>query len=323
MTVDFCDRNAEHFPEKEALVDSKVRLTWSQAKLWIDRMALYLIGLNFKKDDVLLAQLYNSVDLVLIRLACEKAGILLAMVPYTFRHAELKAVLKNVEAKGAFIPYEYRGFNYFGMFKEICSGVATLQYLFVVGDQVPEEAISIKSMTQQALGEKYPEDFPRTTKFDSYGFEEIMTTNGSTGIPKCVEWAGCARLSQGREAIKRLRLAQNDIISPFYASTGGSAELLTYRCAPQVAAKTVMLEHYTPERACKLIEKERITVVVAVPALIVRLLDYLDLPKYDLSSLHLLICSAAHLPYEVAREAEERLGKIIQFYGKWTTEGSV
>src|SRR5512137_2836564 len=103
LTVDFWDRNASLYPDEEALVDSRNRLTWLQAKQRIDRLGIGLLDLGFKKDDVLLIQLYNSVELNLIRLACEKAGILLAIVPYTFRHTELESVLTQVEAKGAFI----------------------------------------------------------------------------------------------------------------------------------------------------------------------------------------------------------------------------
>lgn len=322
LTVDFWDRNAVLYPDEEALVDSKTRLTWLQGKKQIDRIAFSLLELGFKRDDVLLAQLYNSVDLVLIRLACEKAGILLAIVPYTLRHAELGAVLKHIEAKGAFIPYEFRGFNYFKAFQEIRSQLSKLKYLFVVDDKFPEEAISLREMAQQALEEKYSQDLLQAAKFDPFGFEEIMTTSGTTGIPKCVEWAGCARLSQGRDVIERLHLARDDVICAFSPSYGATTETLTYRTPPQIPAKTVMLENFTPEEACKLIEKERITVGGIVPTMIVRLLNYPDLDKYDLSSLRILLSSAALLHYQVAKEAEEKLGcSIVQGYGSMDSGG--
>lgn len=322
LTVDFWDRNAALYPDEEALVDSKTRLTWLQATIQMDRIAYRLLELGLKGDDVLLAQLYNSVDLTLIRLACEKAGILLAIVPYTLRHAELSAVLKRVDAKGAFIPYEFRGFNYFEAFQEIRSQLPKLKYLFVVGEKIPEEAISLRGMAQQALEEKYSQDLLQAAKFDPFGFEEIMTTSGTTGIPKCVEWAGCARLSQGRDVIERLHLTQKDVLCAFSPSYGATTETLTYRTAPQIAAKTVMLENFTPEEACKLIEKEKITVGGIVPTMIVRLLNYPDLNKYDLSSLRILLSSAALLHYQVAKEAEEKLGcSIVQGYGSMDSGG--
>ena len=53
LTVDFWDRNALRYPTQEALVDSKTRVTWLQAKRQIDRIAFGLIDLGFKRDDVL------------------------------------------------------------------------------------------------------------------------------------------------------------------------------------------------------------------------------------------------------------------------------
>ncbi|MCG6533800.1 MAG: o-succinylbenzoate--CoA ligase, partial [Syntrophales bacterium LBB04] len=54
---DVWDRNAEDYPTKEALVDSRVRLTWSEAKQWIDRVALGLLELGLKKDEMVVSQL--------------------------------------------------------------------------------------------------------------------------------------------------------------------------------------------------------------------------------------------------------------------------
>jgi non-ribosomal peptide synthetase component E (peptide arylation enzyme) len=315
LTVDFWDRNAVLYPDEEALVDSRNRLTWMQAKQRIDRLALSLLNLGFKKDEVLLIQLYNSAELNLIRLACEKAGILLAIVPYTFRHTELESVLKQVEARGVFIPYQFRGFNYFEMFEEIRSRVPALKYFFMIGDKVPDNTISVQKMMDRDATVP-PNDFPEKFKFGPFEFEEIMTTSGTTGAPKCVEWTGCARLSQARQYIKKLNLTRHDVIAAFSPSTGAATESLVYRCPPQVAAKTIMMERFTPEEACKLIERERITVAGIVPAMIVRLLEHPGLQEHDLSSLRILVSTASLLPYQVAKDAEEKLGcSICQGYG--------
>jgi len=316
LTVDFWDRNAMLYPDEEALVDSKNRLTWLQAKQRIDRLALGLLNLGFKKDEVVLAQLYNSADLNLIRLACEKSGILLAIVPHTFRHTEIESVLKQVEAKGVFIPYEFRGFNYFEMFEEFRSHLQALKYIFVIGETVPDSAISVQELMEQPTEIRFPNDYLEKFKFRPFEFEEIMTTSGTTGAPKCVEWTGCARLSQARQYIKKLNLTHNDVIAAFSPSTGAATESLVYRCPPQVAAKTIMMERFTPEEACKLIERERITVAGIVPTMIVRLLQYPGLREHDLSSLRILVSTASLLPYQVAKEAEEKLGcYICQGYG--------
>lgn len=322
LTVDFWDRNAELYPDREAIVDSKIRLTWSQAKKEIDRIAMGLLERGYNKGDVMLVQIYNSVDLVLIRLACEKAGIFLAIVASTFRHAELQFVLNKVEARGAFIPYEFKGFNHFEMFNDLRSQVPTLEHIVVVGETIPEGALSLNEMKQHPLEEKYPKDFLNAFKFEPFGFEEIMTTSGTTGIPKCVQWPNCARLSHARVAIERLKLNEEDVFCAFSPSTGAATEFLTYRCPPQIGAKTVMMEKFAPKEACELIQRERITVGGIVPPMITRLVNYPNLQEYDLGSLRLLLSTAALLPYQIAVEAEEKLGcTILSGYGSMDSGG--
>src|SRR3990172_876328 len=90
--ADVWDENARLYPDREAVVDSKTRLTWSQAKVWIDRLALGFLKDGLKKDDVLVVQLPNSVELTLLRVAAEKAGLLCVPALRTLRHREMEYI---------------------------------------------------------------------------------------------------------------------------------------------------------------------------------------------------------------------------------------
>ena len=63
--ADVWDRNAQDYPDDEAIVDSQTRLTWGDAKTWIDRLALGFLELGYKRDDMIVVQLPNSVELCL------------------------------------------------------------------------------------------------------------------------------------------------------------------------------------------------------------------------------------------------------------------
>jgi len=103
---DYWDRNAKQWPNKEALVDSTgSRLTWAQAKQRIDRIALALVkDLKLERDARLMVQLPNCVEQVLVRLACEKAGILSIAEMTTFRQTEIKEIASLTQAVGIVIP---------------------------------------------------------------------------------------------------------------------------------------------------------------------------------------------------------------------------
>ena len=315
LTVDFWEANAATIPHEEALVDSEFRVTWSEGVRMIHRLTAKFLELGLKKDDVILCQLYNSVPLSLVRLACEKAGILVAIVGTKFRETEIAAVLGRTEAVGAVYPARFRRFDFSEMFSQMRSRFKAFKHLFVVGEDVPAEALSVYDIIRNKSGKEGDKTLDRQ-KFYPYEFTEITTTSGSTGIPKCVEWVACARLATAREYIKDLHIAKHDIIAAVSPSITGSAETLIHRTPPQVGARTVMLEDFSPEEACKLIQRERVTVVGAVPTHLVRLVEFAGLRDYDLSSLRFIQVSGGLLSYQLGVETEEKLGcKVVQGYG--------
>src|SRR5512139_3228737 len=68
-SLDFWEQNADKYPDDEAVVDSKSRLTWSEVKRLSDRIAMSFLELGVEKDQILLIQLPNCVELPVLRLA--------------------------------------------------------------------------------------------------------------------------------------------------------------------------------------------------------------------------------------------------------------
>lgn len=316
LTVDFWERNADLYPDDEALVDSSFRVTWSEGVKIIHRITAKFLDLGIRKDDVILCQLYNSVPLSFTRLACEKAGILVAIVGTKFRETEIAAVLARTQSVGAVFPDRFRRFDFFKTFSEMEGRFDHLKHLFVVGESAPEGSFSFYEMMQDtSCLERLNHELDKQ-KFDPFEYTEITTTSGSTGIPKCVEWVACARLATAREYVKDLEMTRHDVVAAVSPSISGSAETLIHRTPPQLGAKTVMLEHFTPEQACALIEKEGVTVVGAVPTHLVRLVNFSSLKDYDLKSLRFIQVSGGLLPYHLGVEAEQKLDcKVVQGYG--------
>ncbi len=313
---DAWDRNAAEFPDKEAVVDSTHRLTWSQAKDWIDRLALAFLQAGMKKDEVVVIQLPNSVDLVLTRVACERAGLVFLPVLRSYRHKEVRQFLGMTRAAALVIPWRFRDFDYIRMVEEIRPEAPHLRHVFVAGDEAPEGALSIKRIVAQPPHGKYPVSYLQQTRCPATEFSMILPTSGTTGFPKLCENPIMTIVVRERACIKNLKLNGEDIFGIFSPAPGGSNGRCYYS-APLVAGKTVCLEHWEAEKALKLIQKEGITVVPLVPTQLIQILKHPDFGKYDLSSLRLILCMGAVLPYHVAEEAENRLGgkcKLTQNY---------
>jgi acyl-CoA synthetase len=78
----------------------------------------------------------------------------------------------------------------------------------------------------------------------------------------------------------------------------------------------VVLERFTPEAVCEAIERYRVTVLAAVSTQFVMMLDSPAFDTHDLSSLRVMFTGGEMVPYERAKEFEDRTGAyVLQFYG--------
>jgi non-ribosomal peptide synthetase component E (peptide arylation enzyme) len=319
--ADLWDRNARDHPDKEALVDSKTRLTWSQAKQRIDRLALGFLELGLKRDEVIAVQLPNSVELCLIRLACEKAGLLYLQLSPTLRHKEVEHILKHAEVSGMVVRREFRGFDYFEMIAEIRPNLPLLRHVFIAGDGVPEGAISLEHIFQQPREENYSPDYLQGKKYPAEECSVLAATTGTTGLPKLVVYQIRGMMHVGKDRVEMFGLTGDDIVSAISPPAMGS-NALAYLGAPVVTSKIMMLERFEAEEALKLIESERVTIACVVPAHLIMMVRHPNCSDYDLSSLRLVYSGGGPLPYQMALEAEDKLGcTVLQGYGSMETSG--
>lgn len=307
---DFWKRNARQYPSREALVDSRNRLTWFEANKLIDRLALSLLELGLKRDDIVVLQLPNCAELLLLRLACERAGLLQLPALRTLRHTEMQHILKFTKARAIVIPWKYRGFDHFEMIQELKPELPHLKHVIIWGDEAPHGTLRIKDFLSNPVEKKYPADYLESKKITPMEVSTIALTTGTTGLPKFVEWPTCAFVITGL-LIDRLNLTQDDIMGSMTGAMLGP-NVVAFYTGVQVPAKMVLMEHWTVEDGLKLIEKEKITVLCVVPTQIAEIMAHPDLKKYDLSSIRVLRTAGALLPYPLAVDAEGKLNCRIQ-----------
>jgi non-ribosomal peptide synthetase component E (peptide arylation enzyme) len=233
-----------------------------------------------------------------------------------FRHAEVSAILKHTEAVGIAIPREFRRFDYFKMIQEVQSVTPSLRHVLLIGDDVPDGAISVKEMCNRELEQKYPSDYLQKRRFNVFEALQIATSTGTTGMPKCIEFISCVRQYTGRVVAKRLKLTRADIVGAFAPAISGGCYNEVYRSAPIVGASIALAKYFTPETIFELIEKERVTAAAMVPTVLIRLLDDPSIGKYDLSSLRLVKHGGSFLPYGQALNAWKKFGcPVLPAYG--------
>jgi non-ribosomal peptide synthetase component E (peptide arylation enzyme) len=307
---DFYERNARELGDREALVDSRYRVTWAEAKRLADAIASAWIDDGIARDERVIIQAPNSVYGFLARIACERAGLIsLTVMPY-MREAEIENFLEKTGAAMAVIPRSYRGFDYLSMYQAQQQRFPGLKHIYLF-DEEPVGSCKSLPATARAYLEKIDTKALSRRRLDPlHDVALLTTTTGTTGLPKLVEWPMAPRLCTSKARVDLWQLTKDDITMAIAPHAGGAAGTLTFFAAPLVGAKTVMLEEFDPKQALAIMERERVTAIGLVPTHLVKMLEQ-DVESYDLSALRFIRSAGGYLSPQLAAEAERRFGAII------------
>lgn len=309
------DRNAREHPNRQAIGDPRVTLTWAEAKQWIDRVALGLLESGIERDETIIVQLPNCIELHLLRVVGEKAGIRCVPVTSNMRQAELEHILGQTDAAAAVIPWMYRGFNYVDMVEKIRPGLSGLRYIFIVGDKVPEGFISIRALAERPVEQKYSPGYFDERQYKEEEISLICHSSGSTGRPKLVQYSPAACSAAGRWFMEHLSLTADDIVAAIAPAARGP-NLPVYFAAPWAAAATVMLPWSDGKEALRAIEERKITVACLVPTQLTMMLEQAQAQHCDLDSVRVWVSAGAYFPPPLIAEVEKKMGgTVMNFYG--------
>lgn len=312
---DLWDENARRYPNREAVADSRSRFTWAQAKQWYDRVALGLLAMGLKKDDVVVTQLPNICEAMLVSHALEKAGILGLPTMMTMRHRELEYIFAKTGAVGIVVVPVFHNFDYCAMVQEIREGLPQLQHVFAAGGESAKGVVSLAKMADTPLENKYPPDYLEGARPGPFDVHSLRMTSGTTGLPKFVECPNNHWVT-GDTNVGRWKLTGDDVCAALAPVIGGPGGVVNRYTAPHVAARVVLLERFDAEEALKLIERQKVTIASAVPAQMAMMVKHPNFDRYDYSSLRAFFYAGAPCPYNLAREVEERMGcRIIADLG--------
>lgn len=305
---DYIERWARTFPDKEALIDQNTRLTWSQYKTMMDRMALNFLEMGIKRDDFVVTQIPNCVEAIITQMALARIGACIVPLAMQWREHELNYVLGQTEAPAVIMAKEYGKFSYVDYAKSLQSQNSCLKHVVLIGDDLPEGTLSFQEMWENKIEERYPSDYLDTNcTIDANDVLTMCFTSGTEADPK-----GCPRTHNHWKAFERSSFLHhltenvNDKVVmalPWINLFGQSVGVLPM---VMVGGTLILLDGFNPATMAQTIHKEGATLYAGVPAMHVALLNYPDLDKYDLSSLRVIASGGAPCPKSVILQLMEK-----------------
>jgi fatty-acyl-CoA synthase len=161
-----------------------------------------------------------------------------------------------------------------------------------------------------AVDEREPE-----LRLDESDVARLRYTSGTTGRPKAAVLTHASSLASLRNLLAELHeLGSGDVVCHVAPLTHASEALV----APALwrGARAVLCTGFDAPSLRRLIAREHVTTLFAVPTMIRALVDDTDGDPADFASLRTIVYGAAPIARDVVQRALERLGPVLlQIYG--------
>lgn len=302
-------------PRLEGIYDvaNDLRLTYAQFNARVDRTANMLVGLGLRKGDRVALLLMNSIEFIESFLACAKLGLVVVPLNWRLVPDELEFILKDSGSVLLIFGGEFTA-NVDELHRR--GGKTDIRQWLYVG---PDGHCPDYAQTYRDLFKAAPE-----SKVDISSGEDdmlyIMYTSGTTGLPKGVVhthntsfWAVATFCSTAD-----MRLKDRFLLTLPMFHVGALLPLLLCIYA---GMSCIVQRSFDPSASWKLIEGEKISIALFVPAMLNFMMQVPEIETADAASLRYITCGAAPVPDHLVLTYHERNIPVLQVYGLTETCG--
>ena len=328
---------AEHFTDREALVDGPVRLSFAELAEQVRQASAALIASGVKHGDKVAIWAPNTARWVIAALAATSVGA--AMVPLNSRYRGVEAhqILSRAEARVLFVAEGFLDTSYTRL---LVDGAAQLGYTdeshVVPGLPKLKTLVSLPAGPSGAPVDSAVlplagwDDFlasglvvdpalvaERAAQVTAEDIADVIFTSGTTGRSKGVvsahrqslgvsyAWAGHAQISAEDRYL---------VISPFSHTFGYKVGILV--CLATGAAIYPMAT-FDLDETVRLLREEKISVIPGAPTIHQSILDHPDFPAAEETNWRLAVLGSAMVPDRLLERlrTEAQVQQLTTAYG--------
>ncbi|OPY66715.1 MAG: Long-chain-fatty-acid--CoA ligase [Syntrophorhabdaceae bacterium PtaU1.Bin034] len=292
------EQSAFFFPERPALRQDGVELTYAQLNEQANRVATGLIKMGLQPGDLVGLCAPNSLDWVIFYFGVLKAGAVAVTLSAQLTEDELKGLVNHARPKFIFtfepkLKEIAQVRTSSGVEKTICPG----------GDLDMASLLASGSGTFKAI------DRDRTD------IAAILYTGGTTGLPKGVMLKHEGIIFSSFSIAHVERSTEKDVALCFLPFNHVFGQVHIINGTVISSGCLEILPAFDLDRVLTILQSGRITKFFAVPTLYIRLLSLPDL-KEKVRSLRYCFSAGASIAQEIVKQWKERTGiAISESYG--------
>lgn len=336
---------AEQNVHKEAVICGDVRLTYGDLARQVDALAYGLAKLGVTKGDRVGLLLLNSPELVIGFFALAKIGAVSVLLNPQLRGSPLELILQQCQPVAVITSGGVGTDEIMASVRDAQATLPGFRHLIFV-DGATATDLQLGRLMEETPPPSYspppvvPEDLAA-----------LIYTSGTTGTPKgamhshrglIAPVAASIRLREMWIKIPSPKMAarmvkvlarygsrllqsvgrQQTMLSPMGMYAIGGLEVMLQ--ALLMGDRLVIMPRFHPVTMMELVQKERVSIVVAAPMTYAVLLRLRDVDRYDISALLICAVGTAPCPPELARQIQEQFGCAVHIgFGATELAGGV
>jgi len=303
---DLLTRSAKWYANKTATVYGETRLTYEQINRRTNALANALQELGIKHQERVAIVCHNSHHCLEIVFACAKIGAVATNLNWRLSPKELGVLLNHSDARVVFFSKRFEPFIE-SIRHELNSNIPFIAIDGPIEGMTDYEIFIENRVTEEPTAQVHYED----TVIQMY-------TSGTTGTPKGVMLTHKNMISHAFNTIIELQM-RRDVVYLNVLPLFHVAFFAPVNCV-FLGGTNVLLPDFDLDKILATIEKERITHVGFVPALVNFLVEHPKFEQYDLSSLQLIVYAASPMPVPLLKRAMKRFNcNFAQVFGMTET----
>ncbi|MDP6179101.1 MAG: AMP-binding protein [Desulfatiglandales bacterium] len=310
--MEILEESFERYAKRTALVgDDGREFTYRELANLSTRLALHLNALGLKLYDRVLLQIHNVPEVVITYLAILKAGGIPIMALAAHRDAEIGYFAELSEGISLAIPSAMKDFDFQEMAVRIQNVTPSLKIVLVTGGEPRLGYHSIEELLKDPIEKRMGQAvLPRPNPALP---AVLQLSGGTTGIPKLIPRTQNDYVYNFLRNAEICRFKEDTVIlvaipqeHNFALACPGLMGVLSR------GGCEVLSGNPTPKNMLELIQRHRVTHWIAVPTMILGVLNHPQRQEYDLSSLEVILTGGSKLNPEIALRIRPELNCDVQ-----------
>jgi len=315
-------RQAETNPDRQAVIAGDETVTYGRLAARAAAVAGDLKAVGIGRGDKVGLLFPNGPDYVAAFFAVAALGATIVPINPLLKSEEIAHILSDSEAR-LLIAHRL----VLGEVEQAVAGAAQVEAVLVAGGASPDSEQLSPGVPVRALADSWADAFapvPPSNWVEAVDAEQdlvvLVYTSGTTGKPKGAMLTHVNLTSAVGSALDALKLTRDDrflAVLPLCHIYGLAVVMLG---TVSRGGTVIVLEKFEVVPALKAIERERVTLLPAVPAMYQFMVMELEKGGYDVSSVRLCISGASALAAELIPQIERAFGApLIEGYGMTET----